>query len=227
MEELIKQFLSVSDGDGYGSGSGSGSGSGYGYGSGYGSGDGYGSGSGYGSGYGYGSGDGDGSGYGYGSGSGDGLQSINGEAVYMVDGIQTVIRQIHGNVARAAMVNSDLSLTECYILKDGDFFAHGETIHAAAEALQAKLMEELPEEDRIARFVQQFQPGIYYPNREFFAWHHYLTGSCEAGRRQFARDHRINLDRRMTPESFIRLTRNAYGGEIIRKLAAHYPKSSK
>ena len=187
MEELIKQFLSVSSG----------------------------------------SGSGDGSGYGYGSGYGSGLQSINGEAVYLVDGVQTVIRQVHGNVARGAMVNSDLSLTECYILKDGDFFAHGETIHEAAEALQAKLMEELPEEDRIARFVQQFQPGLYYPNREFFVWHHYLTGSCEAGRRQFARDHRINLDRRMTPESFIRLTRNAYGGEIIRKLAAHYPKSSK
>ena len=203
MEELIKQFLSVSSGygDGYGSGDGDGDGDGDGYGS--------------------------GSGSGYGDGDGSGLQSINGEAVYLVDGVQTVIRQIHGNVARAAMVNSDLSLTECYILKDGDFFAHGETIHEAAEALQVKLMEELPEEDRIARFVQQFQPGIYYPNQEFFMWHHYLTGSCEAGRRQFARDHRINLDRRMTPESFIRLTRNAYGGEIIRKLAAHYPKSSK
>ena len=43
------------------------------------------------------------------------------------------------------------------------------------------------------------------------------------GRRQFARDHEIDVEHgSMTPEDFIRLTESAYGGSTIRKLKPLY-----
>ena len=206
MEELIHEFLSSSDGYGDGSGYGSGDGSGYG------SGDG----SGYGSGY----GDGDGSG----SGSGSGLISYDGATVYMVDGVQTLISHVRGNVARGALVNGDLTTTPCYIVKQDDTFAHGATLHEAREALMEKLLDNMPLSERISAFVKEHTPGQNYPNTDFFSWHHRLTGSCEMGRRQFAKDRGIDVENgSMTPEEFVRLTENAYGGNVIRMLREYYP----
>ena len=215
MEEDVKRFLSVSYGDGYGYGSGSGSGYGYGDGDGYGYGYGDGDGSGSGSGY------GDGSGSGYGDGSG--LTQFNGEAVYPIDGVATILRKIRGDVARGCILNNELTLTPCFVVKQENTFAHGETLHAAREALLEKLFDDMPEEERLAAFAKAHTLGKTYPNTDFFAWHHRLTGSCEMGRRQFARDHGIDVERgSMTPEDFIRLTESAYGGSTIRKLRALY-----
>ena len=124
MEEQIKLFLS--------------SGSGSGYGSGYGSGDGYGSGSGYGDGYGYGSGSG--SGFGYGSGYGDGIKTFNGDKVYIIDDIPTIIKHIHDNVAKGYILNDDFTLTKTFVAKENGKFAHGETLHDAFASLQENCM---------------------------------------------------------------------------------------
>ena len=121
MEDRIKQFLSI--GSGYGSGDGSGDGSGYG------SGDGYG----YGSGYGSGDVSGDGSGY------GDGIKSINGNSIYVVDNIPTIITNVKGNIAEGFILQSDLSLTPCFIAKENNQFSHGNTLHEAFESLREKL----------------------------------------------------------------------------------------
>ena len=180
--------------------------------SGYGYGDGDGSGYGSGSGYGY----GDGSGYGYSDGYG--LKSINGKKIYMVDGIATTINHIHRNTAKGTIVNSDLTETPCYIVKEGRYFAHGETLAEANTALQDKLFEEMPAEERIAEFWKCHKKGVKYPTKDFFEWHHKLTGSCLMGRQQFAKDHGVDLEGEMTVEEFIALTRNAFGGEIIRQL---------
>ena len=184
------------------------------------SGDGYGSGPGYGSGYGDGDGDGsgDGSGYGSGDGYGDGLKSINGKKVYLVDGIATTISHIHGNTAKGTIVNNDLTETPCYIVKEGRYFAHGETLAEANAALQDKLFDEMPAEERIAAFWECHKKGIKYPTKDFFEWHHKLTGSCLMGRQQFAKDHDIDLEGEMTVEEFIALTKNSFGGEIIKRL---------
>ncbi len=207
-------------GSGYGDGSGSGSGSGYGFGFGDGSGDG--SGSGYGSGDGSGFGDGDGSGDGSGSGYGDGsgIKSFNGQRVYIIDGVQTLIEEAHGNVAKGHILQSDLILTPCFIAKQGNLFAHGETLHKAHEALQIKLFEQYPEEVRIAKFKEQYPDfDKKIPAMELFEWHNRLTGSCEMGRRSFARDHNIDLDKdEFTVNEFIMLTENSYGGATIKKL---------
>ena len=160
------------------------------------------------------------SGYGSGSGYGDGygLKSINGKKVYMVDGVATTISHIHGNTAKGTIVNNDLTETPCYIVKEGKYFAHGETLAKANASLQDKLFEEMPTEERIAAFWECHKKGVKYPTKDFFEWHHKLTGSCLMGRQQFAKDHGVDLEGEMTVSEFIKLTKNAFGGEIIRRL---------
>ena len=233
MEE-IKILEFIGSGSGRGDSSGNGSSDGFGYGSGYGQvsgcGDGSGDGSGYGSGYGYGfgygngSGDDSGSGNSFGSGNGfgdcysSGLKSINGKKIYMVDGIAITISHIHGNAAKGTIVNNDLTETPCYIVKEGKYFAHGKTLAEANTALQDKLFNKMPVEKRIAKFWTCHKRGIKYPTKDFFEWHHKLTGSCLMGRQQFAKDHGVDLDGEMTVEEFIALTKNAFGGDIIKRL---------
>lgn len=69
----------------------------------------------------YGSGDGYGSGYGSGYGYGDGIKRFNGETVYRIDGVNTLIRSVRGNTAHGAILNDDLTLTSCYIAKQDVF----------------------------------------------------------------------------------------------------------
>ena len=197
LDEKIKQFSGDGSGSGYGYGSGSGSG--------YGSGDGYG--------YGYGSGSGSG------SGDGSGIKSFNGEAVYRIDGVNTLIRSVRGNVAKGAILGGDLTLTPCYIAKQDNCFAHGETLRDAMNALRDKLFEDMPEEERIAAFLEETDREKAYPTAYFYDWHHRLTGSCDLGRKEFARDHGVDLEHgTMTLREFLELTKDAYGGDVIRKV---------
>ena len=222
----IEEFLKNGDGSGSGYGYGDGSGSGYGYG--YGSGYGYGDGSGSGSGYGYGYGDGYGSGYGYGDGDGDGygdgygdgIKSFCGKEVYLIDGMQTIIESVRGNIAHGYILQSDLTLTPCHVVKENGKFAHGNTLREAFEALQEKLYDDSTEEQRLQKFREHFPDfSAKYPARELFTWHHVLTGSCKAGRESFCRDNGIDIENdTFTIHEFVALTRNSYGGETIKKL---------
>lgn len=209
MEDRIKQFLSI--GYGYGDG--------YGYGSGSGYGDGCGHGYGYGYSCGYGSGCGDG--YGYGDGCGDGIKSINGNSIYVVDNIPTIITNVKGNIAKGFILHSDLSLTPCFIAKENNQFSHGNTLHEAFEYLREKLYDDSTEEERILKFKEHFSDfSKKYSAKDLFIWHHVLTGSCKAGREAFCKDKGIDVDNdRFTVYEFIELTKNSYGGEIIRKLS--------
>ena len=203
--EKVKEWLRVDNRSGYGDGYGSGSGDGYGYG--------YGSGSGYGSGY------GSGSGYGYGYG----LKSINGQIIWSVDDTPTLIDKVKGNIAKGRIVRGDLTLTPCWIVKGNNCFAHGETLHEARDALMEKLFEDMPEEERIAEFVKAHDWGKVYPDKDFFDWHHRLTGSCEMGRMEFARSKGLeSLEGSRTVEEFIALCESSYGGSIIKKLKEFY-----
>ena len=209
LDDKVKEFLLATSG--YGSGSGDGSGDGYG--------DGYGDGSGSGSGSGYGSGDGYGSGYGSGFGYGSGIKSFNGEPVYRIDGVNTLIHSVRGNTAHGAILNADLTLTPCYIVKQDNVFAHGETLREAMEALRDKLFEDMPEDERIDAFLRETDREKTYPTQYFYDWHHRLTGSCDIGRKQFAREHGVDLEHgMMTLTEFLEMTKNAYGGDVIRKV---------
>lgn len=190
LKERIKEFISVYSGSS--SGSGYGDGSGFGYGSGFGS--------------------------GIGDGSGSGVKTINGEDVHCIDEVQTIIRSVKGNIAKGAILNSDLTLSPCFVVKMDNLFAHGETLKEAMSALRDKLFEDMPEDERIAMFLRETEPDKKYPARYFYDWHHRLTGSCDMGRASFARDHGIDVDTyELDLTEFFDLTRNAYGGDVIRK----------
>ena len=212
-----------SHGFGDGSGDGSGDSSGFGDDDGSGDGSGVGSGFGFGSGYGY--------GYGYGSGKevcsydSSGLKSINGQTVDYIDGVPTILTRVVGNVAKGFIVRNDLSLVSTFVLKQGNTFAHGETLHKAREALLEKLFNDMPTEERIKAFCAEFKPLVKRPAMDFFSWHHRLTGSCEQGRREFARQHGINLESdTLTPEEFFILTRDSYGKDIIQQTENEFTK---
>ena len=161
-----------------------------------------------------------GSGSGDGSGEGYGIKSLNGERIYHIDGVLTIIRSVHGQFASGAILQSDLTLTPTYIAKVGNFFAHATTLHEAREIAQAKALQNEPVEQRIERFKAEY-PDLdkKIPAMELFRWHNILTGSCELGRRTFAKDKGINLDAdEFTIEEFVSITCNAYGREIIKKL---------
>ena len=171
--------------------------------------------SGYGSGDGYGDGDG--------SGSGDGVKDINGNHVYIVDGVQTIIKSVHGNIAQGFILQRDLTLTPCYVVKEQNRFAHGETLHDAFSALQEKLYDDSTEEERIEAFRKKFpEYDTPYPNRDLFAYHHVLTGSCRMGRESFCKDKGIDLDGSTTVREFVNLTKDSYGADIILKLPSAY-----
>lgn len=208
-EDKLRAFLPVSSGDGSGLGDGRGSGRGSG------SGDGWGDGDGRGSGWGSGSGRGNGDG----SGWGDGITFFCGMPVHMIDDIATIITAIFGNSAKGYILESDLTLTPCYIAKGGNKFAHGATLAEAVHDLQEKLFEDMDEDEVIAAFWECHERGVKYPARDFYDWHHRLTGSCRMGRDSFVLSHGIDLDGGMyTVEEFVALTRGSYGGNVIEKL---------
>ena len=230
-----KELAFIAFGCGYGCGSGSGfghheigdDGYGDGLGSGFGKvgddgyGDGLGSGAGNGGCEGYGSGYGviERRDYGYGYGSGAGIAVFNGASVVQIDGIPTILRNIHDNVARAEILQHDLTLKPCYVVKRGNKFAHGETIEDAMSAVMDKLFNDMSVKERIGKFLEVVKPKVKYPAQTFFDWHNRLTGSCEAGRKAFAKDHGIDLKHgEYTLEEFLALTKDAYGSGVIREV---------
>ena len=212
MEKRLASFLAVSSGYCYGDGDGSGYGSGYG--------DGYGYGSGYGSGYSDGDGSGDGDGYGYGSG----ITSFCGKCVHKIDNVPTIIDSVHGNYANGSILNSDFTLTPCYVAKVDNSFAHGSTLQQAFADAQAKALQVMPLEQRISRFKEAYpSPDKKIPAEELFRWHNTLTGSCLMGRKQFCEERNLDYENgQYTVREFIQITKDAYGGDAIRQLAQSY-----
>lgn len=246
LEEKIKKFLAVDVGDGSGFGDGSGSCDFYGKGFGggcSGNGDGDGDGSGDGMGYGSDSGLGHGSNYstygtyddgddcgsgslyctGSGKGYGDGIKEINGKEIYMVDDIPTIFKSIRNNIAKGFIVKNDLQFEPCYIVKENNQFAHGFTLKDAFMSLQEKLYDDSTEEERIETFKKQFpEYDVKYNNRDLFVYHHVLTGSCRMGREAFMSNKGLSLDDKTSVREFVKLTQDAYGGDIIKKLPEAY-----
>ena len=238
LETRINAFLSTTSGEGFGYGSGEGYGYVYDAGKSYGYGEGFGYGSGYGyvydagKSYGYGDdhGYGDGNGTGAGSGAGDGagygdggIKELNGDNVHLIDGIQTIIKSVRGNIAQGFILKNDLTLQPCYIVKEQNYFAHGDTLHDAFTSLREKLYDDSTEEERIEAFVKEFPDyDTPYPNRDLFAYHHVLTGSCRMGRESFCKNKGINLDGSTTVRDFVSLTKDSYGSETIRMLPQAY-----
>ena len=242
--EEVQRFLSIKSTNGEGCGCGCGSGDGYCYGNRYGYGDGYGPGSGYSTGsgggdgcvynYGNGCGDsngsGDGSGFseGYGSedGSGEGgdvsvmnIKTFNGHIIDYIDGVPTIITNIHNNVASGFIIGFDMTLIPCYVAKAGNSFAHGKTLKDAVKDAEAKEMGEMPIEERIEKFIEVFGSlDSEHMSEEFYDWHHILTGSCRMGRDKFCEENGIDLTKKYSVRYFLNITKNSYGGDIIKRI---------
>nr|DAU52200.1 MAG TPA: hypothetical protein [Caudoviricetes sp.] len=232
LEDRIKAFVSLNPGSGDGSGDGSGygydsgEGCGYGYRNDYVSGDGneygcdFGCGPGCGSGYG---GFGDGFGDGDDDDDGYGVKEVNGDTVYIVDDVPTIIKSVRDNIAQGFILQRDLTQKPCYIVKEQNKFAHGSTLHDAFSFLQEKLYDGSTEEERIEAFRKKFpEYDTPYSNRDLFAYHHVLTGSCRMGRESFCKDKGIDLDGSTTVREFVELTKDSYGGDVICKFPEVY-----
>lgn len=240
LEDKIRAFSAISNGNGNGAGAGfcdfygkgyGGGCSGNGDGSGDGMGDGSASGLGHGSNYStygtYNDGNDCGSGSlyctGSGKGYGDGIKEINGKEIYMVDNIPTIFKSIRNNIAKGFIVKNDLQFEPCYIVKENNQFAHGFTLKDAFMSLQEKLYDDSTEEERIEAFKKQFpEYDVKYDNMDLFVYHHVLTGSCRMGREAFMSNKGLSLDGKTSVREFVKLTQDAYGGDIIKKLPEAY-----
>ncbi len=223
LEDRIKTFVSLGYGysSGYDSDYGNGSGSGSCYDDGTGSGSCYDDGTGYG--YGLGSGNDEGNGTDYGSGLYDAVKEVNSDTVYIVDNVPTIFKSVRDNIAQGFILQRDLTLKSCYIVKEQNKFAHGDTLHDAFTALQEKLYDDSTEEERIEAFRKKFpEYDTPYPNRDLFAYHHVLTGSCRMGRESFCKDKGIDLNDTTTVREFVNMTKDSYGSYIISKLPVAY-----
>ena len=139
----------------------------------------------------------------------------------MVDDVPTIIDHVHGNVAKGRILMTDLTTKDCYIVKSEDgAFAHGYTLREAMDALLEKQFDDMPEEKRIEVFLEAHGEDKKYPAQDLFDWHHRLTGSCMAGRKAFCLNHQIDLEHdSFTVDEFISLTKDDYGGSVIRNMA--------
>ena len=238
--EEVERFLSIEQKICYGCGSGKGTD----YGSGYGGGDGYGDGRGCGSGYSHyyglsyacGDGFGSNSGYGYGDGvsngsgncdgSGEGgdasvmnIKTFNGHIIDYIDGVPTIITNIHNDVASGFIIGFDMTLIPCYVAKAGNYFAHGKTLKDAVEDAEAKEGREMPIEERIEKFIEVFGSlDSEHTGKEFYDWHYSLTGSCRMGRDKFCEENGIDLTKKYSVRYFLNITKNSYGGDIIKQI---------
>ena len=157
---------------------------------------------------------------GYGDGDGYGVKMFNGDKVYVIDEMPTIIKSIRNNVAKGFILNKDFTLEETFVVKENNQFAHGKTLHEAFQSLQEKLYDDSTEEERLEAFKEHFKDfTVKYSAKELFTWHHVLTGSCKQGRESFCKQHGIDLDENMfTIYEFVKLTKDSYGGDIIKKL---------
>lgn len=174
-------------------------------------------------GYGYG-----GYGYGYANGYGNGLEMYDGRKVYIVDGLPTLIYKFHiendaNGWAVGRIIRVDLSLEKTYIAKRDNHFAHGATLQEAIDAVNAKLLAEKSMDERLDAFVEAYPlVDTFVSGHELFKWHNILTGSCLQGRKAFVDARALDLDAEFTILEFIALTKNVFGGSVIKELEKRY-----
>ena len=166
--------------------------------------------------------------YGCGSedGSGEGgdvsvinIKTFNGHIIDYIDGVPTIITHIHNDVASGFIIGFDMTLIPCYVAKAGNYFAHGKTLKDAVKDAEAKEMGEMPIEERIEKFIEVFGSlDSEHTGKEFYDWHHILTGSCRMGRDKFCEENGINLTKKYSVRYFLNITKNSYGGDIIKQI---------
>ena len=90
----------------------------------------------------------------------------------------------------------------------------------AVEDLENKIFEDMDTDEAIDMFLKEFSDlDKKYSAKQFYIWHNRLTGSCEMGRNTFVRNGGYDLENdTFTVQEFIDITKNDFGGEVIRQL---------
>ena len=138
----------------------------------------------------------------------------------MIDGVQTLIDQVKGDVAKGWILNDDLTKTETWVAKGNGKYAHGKTLKEAYMDLHEKMYDDSTEEERLEAFRKEFKDyDVKVKAEVLFRWHNILTGSCRQGREEFCRDKGIDIQKdEYTVREFVELTKSAYGGGTISKI---------
>lgn len=154
---------------------------------------------------------------------GCGLKSYNGHKIYQIDDIPTIIYNVVRDFASAAIINGDKTLTKCFVVKVGKYFAHGNTLKEAYQDAMVKNLRLSSVEERIDMFIKE-HPSLDSEHSfdDFFSWHNILTGSCLLGRQQFCKEHEIDSNKKYTVRYFLELTKDAYGRDVIKSLIDKY-----
>ena len=151
------------------------------------------------------------------------ILTFNGNIVDNVDMLPTIIIQVKNNFAKGYIIKDDLILESCYIAKIGNFFAHGKTLKDAVSDVVKKQGKNMSIEERIKNFVKIFGSlNSKHTGKEYYDWHHFLTGSCQMGRDKFCKAHNIDLSKKYTVKYFLDITKNSYGSNIIKLVREAY-----
>ena len=146
-----------------------------------------------------------------------------GSPVHYIDALPCVIRSIKRDVAMVDVIDvNSFETSQMFVAKHGGLFAHGKTIEDAMEAAQAKWAETRSIEDRMEEFKGHFKKGVEYDANLFYKWHSILTGSCQSGKDFWVKQQGFDLTNPMTVAQFFNLTKDVYGGNIIRQLMDRY-----
>ena len=151
----------------------------------------------------------------------------------MIDGVPTMLRLISldddagmNGFAVGRIIKRDLTAEKTYVAKRGGLFAHGATLEEAIAAVNDKLIATKDVDERIEAFMEAFPlVDTFVKGTELFRWHNLLTGSCLQGRRGFVEAKNLDLEAEFAILEFIALTRNAFGGSVIKKLEERYRES--
>ena len=144
--------------------------------------------------------------------------------IFKIDNVPTAITQIRDNIAKGHIVEHSTVLKPGYVIKHENLFAHGETLKQARQALEEKIFANMNTDEVIAEFIKTFpKTNKKYAVLDFYTWHNRLTGSCEMGRKSFAKQHNIDIENdKMTVKEFINITKDSFGGNVIQELEKEY-----
>lgn len=77
-------------------------------------------------------------------------------------------------------------------------------------------------DDKINAFIEEYDLDEEVNVIELQKWHRILTNSCLVGRLKFMKEHKVNDRSMVTVRDFIGMTKNDFGGDIIKKLEEAY-----
>lgn len=123
--------------------------------------------------------------------------SFENKPVYQIPFISSsfIITKIRGNIARCTEINSDFTLHQYYVVKDGDITGCGSNLKQAYNCTLEQKAKYDNINANITEFFKAFNLNKKYPAWQFYHWHHKLTGSTRGERNKLFRKYKIDPDK--------------------------------